>query len=80
MNFLDIFLSGFIDANDTLIKNYPEFRDKYSAKRTRGLANAVAKCDEFLADPIVSFGKHIFSFLFSYKFLSVHSRNLVIIL
>lgn len=45
-----------------MVVNYLEFRDKYSAKRTRGLQNAVAKCDEFLADPTVSDeAQHIFT-------------------
>lgn len=53
--------SGYIDSN--MIKNYEEHRTKYSVKRTRGLANAVARCDEFLSDPQVSFG-YIFSVLY----------------
>lgn len=43
-----------------MIKNYHEYRTKYAAKRTRGLANAVEKCDEFLAEPEVSFEANIF--------------------
>lgn len=37
-----------------MIKDYAGNRNRYSAKRTRGLANAVAKCDEFLSNPEVS--------------------------
>lgn len=47
-----------------MIKDYAANHKKYSAKRTRGLANAVAKCGEFLNDPEVSVYAHIFSYFF----------------
>lgn len=49
------------DLNTDFIRNYFEYREKYAAKRTSGLANAVARCDEFLVDPVVRI--QAFSFL-----------------
>lgn len=40
--------------------NYAQHREKHAAKNTRGLKNAVEKCDEFLSDPVVSNSIHIF--------------------
>lgn len=53
-----ILLSGYVNAD--MVKDYSGHREKYAAKRTLGLAKAVAECDAFLVDPEVSFKWNIF--------------------
>lgn len=61
--------SGFVESN--MIKNYRDNYTKYSAKRTRGLENAVARCEEFLSDPMVSIEKDSFVYITLIHFTTI---------
>lgn len=64
-----------------MVVNYAEHRERYSAKNTRGLKNAVDKCDEFLSDPTVSDETYTyFLHILHIPFLSILSRNSVTML
>lgn len=56
--------SGFVNID--MVKDYHSNRERYAAKKTRGLANAVIACDEYLANPDVS--DRIFSIILKYSY------------
>lgn len=54
-NSFKINFSGYVDAN--MIMSYIDsgYRKKYAKRGTQAFNDAIKRCDEFLADPIVYF-------------------------